>query len=309
MLLFDELDRFLFAQPSKRLGTSMAAVQDIMHLEAADLALLVSIVPEAYNIEWRSVEHAFNTTQRKYALYVAVRLPEQGRPSIAGRQRAFQEAIDNILSSSSASSASAADDDESKRKKLWEGDVSVLPKRPANVSERTVSSSARQMKGSLAATAASAMAGSATNLGTKETVSLESLRAAAVRNSQNASAEDTQRKKEDAEAAATTRRQRLPQLCHLLRLIALSCNRSTMPLASLTKHLQAKGHVATPELHEEIDFLGTAVPEFVTIFPADDVIKEPTIRINLATQFTNMLARLNGQLAEEAAAAAATKKV
>ena len=169
----------------------------------------------------------------------------------------------------------------------------------SNSNSGGLSRAEKQRREIVAASAASVMSAdrSSVSASTELEYSLDSLRNAAKLYKEKAEKASVQRVKEDKEAQENTRRKSLPQLCHVLRLIALSTNRSTMTISSLLTHLRAKGHDATPALKVELDFLAATVPEFVTIFPPDDVINESTIRINLTTKFTNMIARLSKELA------------
>lgn len=183
----------------------------------------------------------------------------------------------------------------------------ILPAKPHTNGNSTnnsnscgVSRAEKQRREIVAASAASIMSTdrSSVSASTELEYSLESLRTAAKLHKEKAEKALVQRVKDDKEAQESTRRKSLPQLCHVLRLIALSTNRSTTTISSLMTHLRAKGHEATPSLKVELEFLATIVPEFVTIFPPDDVINESTIRINLATPFTNMIAKLGKELTD-----------
>lgn len=81
---------------------------------------------------------------------------------------------------------------------------------------------------------------------------------------------------------------RLPAFCRTLRSYCIADKRSCMPTASCVRRLADDFRVSKASAQKILDILRTLCPDFLTEFPADDLVTTSTLRINSQVDYPPM---------------------
>lgn len=75
-------------------------------------------------------------------------------------------------------------------------------------------------------------------------------------------------------------------------------------LGEIRRQLSIELHLPLIEVQNLFSMMTDLVPEFVTIFPADDLVKTETMLVNLITPFPQLIGKLKELIRSGAATAA-----
>ena len=103
-------------------------------------------------------------------------------------------------------------------------------------------------------------------------------------------------KRKEAEREVTISKLRLKSmipLCDAIRSIcSLRRGRSTFIYKELLCQLAVELQVPKEEIKIRVNMMAEIVPEFITIFPPDDIVGKETIRVNLYTPYVDLRKKL-----------------
>lgn len=111
--------------------------------------------------------------------------------------------------------------------------------------------------------------------------SLEELRELASLRGQGERARAQELEDQSKRRAHIIRLQSLPDLCDILRTSCLVTNRTARPLQLVVPSLARDLKVKDREVMARLRLLGEIVPEFLNIVPADHLVAEPTLQVNM----------------------------
>ena len=80
-------------------------------------------------------------------------------------------------------------------------------------------------------------------------------------------------------------------------------------LGEIRRQISIELHLPLIEVQNLLVLMTELIPEFVTIFPADDLVKSETMLVNLITPFPQLIGKLKELIRSGAAAAAAAALV
>lgn len=90
----------------------------------------------------------------------------------------------------------------------------------------------------------------------------------------------------------------LPDICNILRSHALMTKKSNMSMQDITEKLaiDMNLNLTASALYERIHVISNVTPEFLYIFPPDDIVKVETLRVNLNANFTEVRKKINEKI-------------
>ena len=104
------------------------------------------------------------------------------------------------------------------------------------------------------------------------------------------------RRDSQAEIERLDRLKSLPKLCDMLRVLFSRRRKTTAPFRELIRTLAAETGVDVEEQRTRLNLICEIIPDFLSIFPPDDVVPEEFVKMNIHCKYDFCMDRLNSEI-------------